>query len=95
MSGGSMDYLYEKVRDARFVCNSPERKAFKKHLELVVKALHDIEWVDSFDYGKGDEEEAILACLNKHDVLMATISTALLVLDDLEKQINNAKKLLA
>jgi len=67
MSGGSMDYLYRHVEDA-FISESehPEanalRAAFRAHLELVAKALHDIEWVDSYDYGPGDECEAIRAC---------------------------------
>ena len=65
MSGGSMGYLYSRIEmDADFAQDTPERKAFAEHLKLVVKALHDIEWVDSCDYGPGDEVPAILACLN-------------------------------
>jgi hypothetical protein len=30
-----------------------------EHLELVATALHDLEWVDSSDYGPGDEVAAI------------------------------------
>ncbi len=64
MSGGSMNYLYSRIEmDATFEQNTPLRKAFAKHLEMVCKALHDIEWVDSCDYGPGDENEAIRACL--------------------------------
>lgn len=64
MSGGSMNYLYSKLEyDATFRTDTPERKAFAKHLQLVVNALHDIEWVDSGDYSLGDENEAIRACL--------------------------------
>ncbi len=65
MSGGSMNYLYSRIElDATFEQNTTLRKAFAKHLELVCKALHDIEWVDSADYGPGDEDEAIRACLH-------------------------------
>ncbi len=64
MSGGSMDYLYSKIEWAEFPTDTPERAAFAEHLKLVAKALHDIEWVDSCDYGPGDENAAILACLN-------------------------------
>lgn len=65
MSGGSMNYLYSKVlHDSEFPLDTPERIAFAEHLKLVAKALHDIEWVDSGDYGPGDESAAILACLN-------------------------------
>lgn len=63
MSGGSMDYLCHKVEDAEFDLTTPLRVRFAAHLKLVAKALHDIEWVDSADYGPGDEDEAILACL--------------------------------
>lgn len=65
MSGGSMNYLYSTVEyNATFEQNTPERKAFAAHLALVVQALHDIEWVDSGDYGPGAENAAIMACLN-------------------------------
>lgn len=63
MSGGSMYYLYRKVEDAEFEQDTPERKRFAEHLQKVAKALHDIEWVDSCDYGLGDEDEAIRACV--------------------------------
>lgn len=64
MSGGSMNYLYSRIEmDATFAQDTPLRKAFAEHLDLVCKALHDIEWVDSADYGPGDEDEAIRACL--------------------------------
>lgn len=64
MSGGSMDYLCYKVMDANFAENTPERKAFRKHLDKVGEALKDIEWVDSGDNAKGDENEAIMEVLN-------------------------------
>jgi hypothetical protein len=77
MSGGSMNYLYSTIRDnARFETNTVERKAFAKHLELVVKALHDIEWVDSSDYGTGDENEAIRACLHPSVLLETALENA-------------------
>lgn len=70
MSGGSMNYLYSKIEmDANFDRDTPERKAFGMLLDKVIKALHDIEWVDSADYGPGDENEAIIACL-MHGITM-------------------------
>lgn len=76
MSGGSMDYLYARVRDVRFATNSPERKAFWRHLILVAKALRSIEWNDS---GDGDDEEIanIMACVSRADVLRAAIDDAI------------------
>ena len=35
------------------------REWFVGHLELVARAMHDIEWIDSGDYGPGDEIEAL------------------------------------
>ena len=62
-----MDYLYSKVEQASFNETTPERAAFSQHLTRVAKALHDIEWVDSGDYGPGDENEAIMACLEQQN----------------------------
>ena len=77
MSGGSMNYLYSRLEyDATFHTNTPERAALKKHLEKVSQALHDIEWVDSGDYGPGDEEAAIRACIGDGAVLSAAIELA-------------------
>lgn len=65
MSGGSMDYLTYKVDEqADELLNknrTPLQRAFGNHLKKVAKALHDIEWVWSGDYGRGDEEDAIKA----------------------------------
>ena len=95
MSGGSYDYAYLKVNDfvgnLRSVHNSPLRKAFADHLELVAKAMHDIEWVDSGDYGKGDEEESIRKCISKDSELKAAISMAESVMKLLENTIKSAK----
>lgn len=64
MSGGSMDYLYSRIEDcAVFALNTLERKAFSLHLAHVIKALHDIEWVDSGDSAPGSESAAIYECL--------------------------------
>jgi hypothetical protein len=69
MSGGSMNYLYSYLlNNATFHTDTPQRKAFMEHLKLVAKALHDIEWVDSWDYGPGCEDEAIEACIKNSKV---------------------------
>lgn len=39
------------------------RLRFVEHLRKVAQAAHDIEWVDSGDYGDGAEVEAIEAVL--------------------------------
>ena len=92
MSGGSMDYLYQKLQYAKFAKDTPERLAFAKHLQLVAKAMHDIEWVDSGDCGPGDENESIRKCLNKTDVLEATIETAKVVLNAITTELERVQK---
>lgn len=84
MSGGSMDYLYARVEDARFHTYSPERKAFRKHIFLVAKALKSIEWNDSGD-GDDDEVQNIMACISKTDVLKAVLEDARRVQWELNK----------
>lgn len=67
MSGGSMNYLYSRVEDvADELIDSGDvrRVAFGMHLKLVSKALRSIEWVDSADYGPGDEYADIEEVLN-------------------------------
>lgn len=63
MSGGSYNYVFTRIEDIeiRYADTDPRRASFQKVLKLVAKAMHDIEWVDSGDYGKGDEHEAIEA----------------------------------
>ena len=87
-----MNYLYSKLDDATFAKDTPERQAFARHLKLVIDALHDIEWVDSGDYGPGRENEAIRACLNKTDVLEGTIETAKVVINVLIAELERAQK---
>ena len=91
MSGGSMDYIYSRLEmDATFSEHTPERRAFAKHLQLVVKALHDIEWVDSSDYGPGGESEAIQACLREGAALEAAIEDAHAAEKTLREELENA-----
>lgn len=67
MSGGSLNYAFRHVEEAaeHIAARGPTtlHRAFAKHLQLVATALHDIEWVYSFDYSKGGDVEAINACL--------------------------------
>jgi hypothetical protein len=62
MSGGSYEYFYfklndfaDEVRDS----NDPRRIAFKKLMKLCADAAHDIEWVDSGDYGKDGADKSL------------------------------------
>jgi hypothetical protein len=92
MSGGSMNYIYSRLEyEANFRQDTPERRAFAKHLELVVKALHDIEWVDSGDYGPGDENAAIRACLGDAVMLATVLEMAKEAVATLQAEINRAE----
>jgi len=92
MSGGSMNYLYSKLQcGATFETNTPERRAFMTLLDKVAKALHDIEWVDSGDYGPGDENEAIRACLSSGQMLESVIEQAKESLKNLQDEIAKAE----
>jgi len=65
MSGGHYDYICFKIAEVeiRNAHKDPRRAAFQELLTLVGEAMHDIEWVDSSDYGPGDEHAAIDKCL--------------------------------
>ena len=92
MSGGSMDYLTYRVDDVASDLqnknNTPLQRAFGKHLEKVAKALHDVEWVWSGDYGTGDDEEAIkdvLGDVKSEKALDILKSDALELIEQLSK----------
>lgn len=63
MSGGSYNYAFHHIDDLASEISKtdsdPRRASFVKLLKLVAKACHDIEWVDSCDYGPGDDHKAI------------------------------------
>lgn len=72
MSGGSYDYFYIKIEEfaneLSISPSEPERLAFKELLLKVAKAAHDIEWVDSGDYGTGRELDSIKEALGVKNV---------------------------
>lgn len=75
MSGGSLDYVYDKVEDAagnvRGRGTRSEHFAFADHLEKVAKALHDFEWMLSSDTSPGSEIPAIMEVITKQSLLIA------------------------
>jgi len=66
MSGGSYDYVYHKIADITIekTRDNKRRLLFQNLLKLVADAMHDIEWVDSCDYGEGEENKALDAVFN-------------------------------
>lgn len=95
MSGGSLDYAYQKVsmiiENLTRRTKRPLHKAFAKHLKLVETALHDIEWVLSCDYKNGDEDDAIRAVIKPQYELQCAIEEAMgakKALEDILKRAN-------
>ena len=101
MSGGSYDYAYRRIEDLADSLRTHGTKcpslraAFAEHLRLVAKAAHAIEWVDSCDYGPGDEVEAIRAVLSPGAEIEAATAAALKVRSELESVLERANALLA
>lgn len=100
MSGGSYNYAFRHVDEMAESIetrhrSTPLRRAFAEHLKLVGKAMHAIEWVDSGDYGPGDEEAAIKAVLGPHAEALALgqlVGDAERLVKDLTDQIAKAKE---
>ena len=88
MSGGSLEYAYSKLSyiadDVERLATTPLQKAFVKHLRDVSKALHDLEWVFSGDYGDGDEVESLKKVVNKQMELEAATNDARIALKQLQ-----------
>jgi len=79
MSGGSHDYAYMKLEEiANSFYTEPEkptyveaRKKVADILRLMSKVCHDIEWIDSSDYGQ-DEWKEVLKNLDKIKIIKST-----------------------
>lgn len=89
MSGGSLDYAYMRVDEiadeVKKDAKTSLQRAFAVHLKLVAKALHDLEWVWSNDYGPGDEIEAIKAVVSNKEVIECATERAREVLNELKE----------
>ena len=92
MSGGSYNYAYQGVEvfvaELRGRYSDPMRRTLAEHLVKVAAAMRAVEWVDSGDFGPGDEHGPILACVfpNREmvaDALRASILAAEVALDSL------------
>lgn len=94
MSGGSLDYFYGRVDDVAEQigkqATTPAHRAFAAHLMKVGKALHDIEWLWSGDYGPGDEVAAIMAVIAPADVLAEAVKSAEIAAEDLRQALSQA-----
>lgn len=91
MSGGSWEYLGFRIMEAanRLLdekCKT--RKAFGKHMLLIAEAIHDIEWVDSGDKGRGDDIDSIMKCITPQEVLNCRIEDAKNTITELQNVID-------
>jgi len=93
MSGGSMNYLYERIEDvaAGLHATTIERKALQIHLRKLALALKAVEWNDSGD-GAEDEPELIRACLAPGGALETAIDDAHTCIRILQQEIENVKQ---
>ncbi len=96
MSGGSYDYICYKMEDAAkqlLIKEQPNyRRAFGQLMMCCAKAMHDVEWVDSCDMGRGDDQESIMQCILKQDVLAFTIEEAKSTIKELQILIEECEK---
>ena len=78
MSGGSMNYAFQYVKDAlrHIDPSTPQRRAFIEHLHLVAEAMYQVEWCDSGDTNPGEDRKAIARCLPPHAELAQLIKEA-------------------
>lgn len=79
MSGGSLDYIDGRLRDAlrHIERDTPLRRAFVAHMHKVCDALHEIEWADSGDTSPGVRDvAAMLACLGPNAELEQLVREA-------------------
>lgn len=97
MSGGSWDYVSFKIDEiAERLCRSDTdtscyllRRALGRQMQLIGKALHEIEWVDSNDRSPGDERKALEACFHEP---LKNVEVRML-LEEIERVQREVKKL--
>jgi hypothetical protein len=106
MSGGSYDYAYHKVNDfadqlrrSDHYKTNPRRMAFAILLYKVSEAMKSIEWVDSCDYGPGDEDADINACFQMNssgllaDAAISELEAAIKMAEGVLKEIKDSKQI--
>jgi hypothetical protein len=98
MSGGSLDYAFARLNDAISTIQSTARRplhvAFAKHLTLVSKALHDLEWEWSSDYGDRAADEAIRAVLSGGLPLVEGAKVAQATIREMQRELADSLALL-
>lgn len=87
MSGGSWDYLYSKIEEAAVrLCSKEQpsyRRSFGEHMKKISKAMHAIEWADSYDSSEEYAKKAIMEIISPRDCLNVSIAEAIKISDEL------------
>ena len=98
MSGGSWNYQYHEFEElAQKLSTQPDykRRSMAVKVAQLATAMHDIEWVDSGDYGDGDEVKSIDLFLgaDRNSLMLEELErNALVVMEDLRKELENIPK---
>lgn len=94
MSGGSLDYAYDKVESAaseiRARAENPLQAAFAEHLFRVGMALKDLEWHYSCDI-HNPEPQSVRGVVSAQDVLEAATVRANVALHNLNTALEGVK----
>ncbi len=96
MSGGAWNYFYARLGDAADRLDEdrdPLRRALGAALRPFVAALHDVEWVDSGDYGPGGEHDAIRVALGEGAEERSTADAVVDALNRAEELVERLKAL--
>lgn len=98
MSGGSLDYAFQRVEEVASNISSratkPLHRAFSAHLLLVAEALHDLEWVWSSDMSNGDEDESIRRVVDRVAEIKAATDSLKIAIVDAEECIKACEDIL-
>ncbi len=89
MSGGALNYLYcdinQKIETMKR--NTPLRRAFFAHMNLISEALFAIEWEDSGDTEEGSADIHMSKCISDKMLLKSMIAEAKKTQEELQELI--------
>jgi hypothetical protein len=95
MSGGSLNYVYEKVdyaADALLSQTNEHFRALGKFMKKLAPVLHDVEWAISCDYSDDRAEESIKTIISPEFELAHALEEAkatLALLETAIKRVNH------
>jgi hypothetical protein len=95
VSGGSLDYVYQRVEDAAQSIalrgDTPLQRAFAGHLTRVAEALYALEWAWSGDSDIALADHAMRKLVSPAEELDAATARANLALEELQDCLRRAK----